>query len=96
MLQASVAPIGYEMIVSEVENQLAGLIRRVTAEDLHPSVQVVHGTSIYAEILRIADEVRADLIVVGSHRLEMKDYFLGTNASRVARHAGCSVLIARE
>jgi nucleotide-binding universal stress UspA family protein len=96
LLQASVAPIGYEVIVTEVENQLAGLIRRATADDLHPSVQVVHGASIYAEILRIADEVKADLIVVGSHRPEMKDYLLGTNSSRVARHAGCSVLIARE
>jgi universal stress protein F len=33
---------------------------------------------------------------VGSNRPAMKDYLLGTNASRVVRHARCSVLVARE
>jgi nucleotide-binding universal stress UspA family protein len=49
-----------------------------------------------AEILGIAEEAGADLIVVGSHRPAMGDYLLGTNASRVVRHAGCSVLVARD
>jgi len=49
-----------------------------------------------SEILRVAEEAGADLIVVGSHRPAMKDYLLGTNASRVVRHARCSVLVARE
>jgi hypothetical protein len=48
------------------------------------------------EILEAAEEAEADLIVVGSHRPAMKDYLLGTNASRVMRHARCSVLVARE
>ena len=50
----------------------------------------------YGEILGVAGEARADLIVVGSHRPAMRDYLLGTNASRVVRHASCSVLVARD
>ena len=55
---------------------------------------VGHGT-IYEEILRVAGEVRADLIVMASHRPELADYLLGPNAARVVRHATVSVLVVR-
>jgi nucleotide-binding universal stress UspA family protein len=96
ILQAKSAPLGYDPIVSYLENRIAALIRQVNAYDLQPKVIVTHGASIYAEILRVAEEAGADLVVVGSHRPAMKDYLLGTNASRVVRHARCSVLVARE
>jgi nucleotide-binding universal stress UspA family protein len=96
VLQAKSAPLAYDLIAKDLENQLVSLIRRVDASDLHPKILVAHGASIYAEILAVAEEANADLIVIGSHRPAMKDYLLGTNASRVMRHARCSVLVARE
>ena len=96
VLQAKSAPLAYDLIAKDLENQLVSLIRRVDASDLHPKILVSHGASIYAEILAVAEEANADLIVIGSHRPAMKDYLLGTNASRVMRHARCSVLVARE
>ncbi len=56
---------------------------------------VAHGT-VYDEILRCAAELGVDLIVMASHRPEMQDYLLGSNASTVVRHAKCSVLVVRE
>jgi nucleotide-binding universal stress UspA family protein len=35
------------------------------------------------------------MIVMASHRPELKDYLLGPNAARVVRHAECSVLVVR-
>jgi nucleotide-binding universal stress UspA family protein len=96
ILQAKSAPLAYELIATDLENQLGALIRRVNASDINPNILVAHGVSIYAEILRVAEEVEADLVVVGSHRPAMKDYLLGTNSARVVRHAHCSVLVARE
>jgi nucleotide-binding universal stress UspA family protein len=96
ILQTKTATLGYELIVADLENWVAALIRRLNASDLDPSVLVAHGASTYAEILGIAEEAGADLVVVGSHRPAMKDYLLGTNAGRVVRHARCSVLVARE
>jgi nucleotide-binding universal stress UspA family protein len=96
ILQAKSSPLAYDMIAEDLDNQLARLIREVDASDLHPHIIVAHGTSIYAEILEAAEEAEAGLIVVGAHRPAMKDYLLGTNASRVMRHARCSVLVARE
>ncbi|MEX3011348.1 universal stress protein [Hoeflea sp. TYP-13] len=55
---------------------------------------VAHG-NIYEEIIAAADQCKADLIVIGSHRPALKDYLLGPNASRVVRHARQSVLVVR-
>ena len=56
---------------------------------------VAHGT-IYQEILNAAKSVNADLIVIASHRPELKDYLIGPNAARVMRHAHRSVLVVRD
>jgi len=96
VLQAKTSPLAYDLIAKDLENRLAALIRHADAADLHPEILVTHGASIYAEILAVAEEAETDLIVVGSHRPAMKDYLLGTNASRVMRHARSSVLVARE
>jgi nucleotide-binding universal stress UspA family protein len=50
----------------------------------------------YAEIVRCADRWRADFVVIGSHgRAGLARAILGSVAERVARHAHCSVLVAR-
>ncbi len=95
ILQAKAAALGYDPVIRYLETELDGRIREIGAYDLRPKILVTLGASIYAEILALADSIAADLIVVGSHRPAMKDFLLGTNASRVVRHARCSVLVAR-
>ncbi|MBO9467504.1 universal stress protein [Tropicibacter sp. R15_0] len=46
-------------------------------------------------ITTVAQEMGADLIIVGAHHPSAMDYFLGSTAARVARRAPCSVLIQR-
>jgi len=48
------------------------------------------------EILEYAKEIGADMIVIASHDPGLVDYFLGSVAARVVRHAHCSVLVARQ
>lgn len=60
---------------------------------VHP--HVLHGP-IYDEILRAADKLGVDLIVIGAHRPDLKDYLLGPNAARVVRHARQSVYVVRD
>jgi nucleotide-binding universal stress UspA family protein len=88
-------PIGYEMMVKEAENKLAHLARSQMPAATEPNIFVGQG-SIYSEVLRIAAETSTDLIVLASHRPEMKDYLIGPNAALIARHANCSVMIVRE
>jgi nucleotide-binding universal stress UspA family protein len=46
-------------------------------------------------IADFAKEQNADCIIMGSHKPGLSDYFLGSTAARVVRHAPCSVLILR-
>lgn len=46
-------------------------------------------------ILDVADETGADVIVIASHRPGLEDYFIGSTASKVVRHAKCSVMVIR-
>lgn len=45
------------------------------------------------EIVRIAEDERSDLIVLGTHgRTSVKDFFVGSTAERVVKNANCAVL----
>jgi nucleotide-binding universal stress UspA family protein len=55
---------------------------------------VLHGR-IYHEVLKAADKLSVEVIVLGAHRPELKDYFLGPNAARIVRHAKQSVYVIR-
>ncbi|HEY8336628.1 MAG TPA: universal stress protein [Tardiphaga sp.] len=57
---------------------------------------VVRQGGIYHEILEEAAAIKAELIVMTSHRPAMRTYFLGSNAGHVVRYAKCSVLVVRK
>ena len=46
-------------------------------------------------ILDYAEEHGVDCIVMASHRPDITDYFLGSTAARVVRHAACAVHVLR-
>lgn len=73
---------------------LRAFVRANVPSDLRVR-HIVSGGTVYQEILRIAGDIDADLIVIAAHRPELKDYLLGPNAARVVRHAECSVLVVR-
>ena len=56
---------------------------------------VAHG-SVYDEIIRAADKLECDVIVMSAHRPEVRDYLLGPNAAKVVRHAKASVFVVRD
>ncbi len=47
------------------------------------------------EIADFAKAQDADCIIMGSHKPGLSDYFLGSTAARVVRHAHCSVVVLR-
>ena len=60
------------------------------AHELH----VVSGT-VYDQIIKTADSLGVECILVGAHSPSLKDYLIGPNAARVARHASQSVFVLR-
>ena len=56
--------------------------------------KVVEGHSART-ILEYAHQNRVDLIIIASHRPGLEDYFLGSTAAHVVRHANCAVHVVR-
>ena len=64
------------------------------AASLKAKVEIRSGHP-YRNILDKAKEIEADLIIIASHKPGLQDYFLGSTAAKVVRHAQCSVLVVR-
>ncbi len=58
------------------------------------TTEMVKGRS-YRAILEFAEKHDVDCIVVGSHKPGLSDFFLGSTAARVIRHAPCAVHVCR-
>lgn len=56
----------------------------------------VRSGTVYDRVIALANELNVDLILMGAHRPEFKDYLLGTNAARLIRHSHKSVLLLRD
>jgi nucleotide-binding universal stress UspA family protein len=66
-------------------------------EDGWPGETMVRNGNPVDEILQVAGEIDADLIVVGSHGTDMtKRFLLGSVSDRVLEYASCSVLIVKK
>lgn len=55
----------------------------------------IRSGSVHHEVLDLAEQFGADLIVISSHKPGLRTYFLGSNAAHIVRHAQCSVLVIR-
>ncbi len=49
----------------------------------------------YQVILEVAKEKNAELIIIASNRPGFREYYLGSTAAKVVRHATCSVHVIR-
>jgi nucleotide-binding universal stress UspA family protein len=87
-------PDAGDKIVVDAENMLHELVGVYIPDDIDVNYLVGQG-SIYRRILRMAEKINVDLIIMPAHRLKLQDYLLGTNTSKVVRHALCSVLVVR-
>ena len=72
----------------------AKLAERVRDEHDISSV-LLEGQSAGYVITEYANSHEADCIVIGSHRPGVKDFFMGSTAARVVRHAHCAVHVLR-
>ena len=88
-------PESYETMAStKAEQDLAALVAGMGAVADRVTTVVRFGGT-YQEILAHAEKVGTDLIVIGSHKPDVADHLLGSTASRVVRHAQCSVYVVR-
>jgi len=80
-----------EKSIASIKAELQAIAK---ASGIKMDVDVRTGHS-YNTILEVAKKSNADLILIASHRPGLQDYFLGSTAAKVVRHANCSVLVVR-
>ncbi len=99
---ASAFVTAYSFGIKEFENQaevkaIEGL-KKIMAEIDLPLERLSYTISFGSprdEVLQLAEEIAADLIVIGSRRPSVKTYLLGSNAAAIVRHAKISVMVIR-
>ena len=63
-----------------------------TDKEIQVEVRTGHA---YSTILKQAEALNADLIILASHKPGLKEYFIGSNTTKVVSHANCSVVVVR-
>ena len=94
IVSASLAPDHMSHSLEVAEGALTKWAEATIPEDVDYKIHMAEGT-VYDQIIKAADRLAIDVIIVGSHRPELKDYLIGPNAARVARHADQSVFVVR-
>ncbi len=96
--EAAIMQAGLDMAAYRAQRcQEARNRLRSIAEGVCIHEEIVAAGSPHHEILRLAEERRAGLVVVGVHGRRMLDFFhFGSTAHHVVRGAPCAVLTVRE
>mgnify|MGYP000480570072 CR=1 FL=1 len=71
------------------------LLELVAETQIKTKEHILLGT-VYDCVINMATKLGADLIIIGAHQPELRDYLLGSNAARVVRHSKQSVLVMRD
>lgn len=80
--------------VTDIKADLRKRLLKIVEAEKNLEVAIMTGKPGVA-IPDLAEQSKADLIVIGSHQPGVEDYFLGSTASRVVRRAPCAVMVVR-
>ena len=86
-LDEDVVKAGYERARERLHEKIAGM------DGVKPALVKGHSAR---TIIDYAEEHGFDCIVIGSHKPGLSDFFLGSTAARVVRHAPCAVHVHRD
>ncbi|MBM1633924.1 universal stress protein [Sulfitobacter mediterraneus] len=87
----------HEKMVADAKVLLDEVVTKALDDARNANVRHIVATGrAYEEILKLANTTKPALIVVGAHKPDLSDYLIGPNASRIVRHAKCSVYVVRD
>jgi nucleotide-binding universal stress UspA family protein len=98
VMLAEYVPADFEAQQRKSAEEALAIVAKETGLDPARVSLVVRQGGVYQEILEEANAMKADLIVMTSHRPQrpaVRTYFLGSHAGHVVRYAKCSVLVVR-
>jgi len=84
-----------DLVEKNMHSAKVDLARLLSEAEIDAKIIVKSDSAAAKGCLQTAEEIDADLIVIASHEPGFSDYFLGSTAARVVRHAHCSVFVMR-
>src|ERR1044071_7820989 len=94
VMLAEYVPANFDAQQRQTSEEALAIVARESGIDASRISYVVRQGGIYHEILEEAATMKADLIVMMSHRPAMRTYFLASTPGHVVRYAKCWVLVA--
>lgn len=83
-----------EELASRSQERLGELAAKLGFDRRSREHTIVRHGVVYQEIIRAADSIKADLIILSTHGYSgIKHVLLGSTAERVVRHSHCPVLV---
>jgi nucleotide-binding universal stress UspA family protein len=77
--------------------KLASIAEEIGASHGVKVTTMVTSGRIREEVVRIADEIDADIIILGTHGVSgLREFFMGSNAFRIVSEAACPVLSVQQ
>lgn len=92
--QGSVRTYLGDHVLEEGFRQAEELLQQKTAHLQDVTPVIIRGQA-YRAIVDFAKSKGIDCIVIGSHKPGLSDYYIGSTAARVVRHAPCAVHVQR-
>lgn len=83
-----------EHLQQEAQTRLSSMINHFSLDPSRVHIHVRFG-SVRDQVNELAEELKADMIVIGSHNPTITTHLLGSNASSVVRYAHIPVLVVR-
>lgn len=81
--------------VAAAAKALDDLIRSHVPSEIEVKQHLAFG-KIHRKVLEVIDEIKCDLVIMGSHKPDrVREFLVGSNADRVVRRSPVSVLVVR-
>jgi nucleotide-binding universal stress UspA family protein len=96
VMLAEYVPPDFEAQQRAAAEEAIAIVAKEAGLSAERTSTAVRQGNIDREIIDEAKAMKADLVVMSSHRTGVRTYFLGSNAGHVVRYATCSVLVVRQ
>lgn len=83
-----------EYMINNAKEKLSALVKKFSLPGQHTHLHIRSG-NVRDEVIKLADELSADAIIVGSRNPNIQTHLLGSEAASIVRYAHVPVFVIR-
>ncbi|HHD2829452.1 TPA: universal stress protein, partial [Klebsiella quasipneumoniae subsp. similipneumoniae] len=83
-----------DYLVNNSKEKLAELINKLSLKESDVQIHIRSG-NVRDEVTKLADELKADVVIIGSRNPNIQTHLLGSEAASIVRYAHVPVFVVR-